>query len=113
MTTPTLFDTHPTTDGTGRTFGTPKSHRNDPSTSSDAAKRAEQSGATAQHRRMILESLRASPRAMTGKEIAAACGLGQVQVMRRVCELRRAGLITSTTRPGKPEQVHELTTIEG
>jgi predicted Rossmann fold nucleotide-binding protein DprA/Smf involved in DNA uptake len=61
--------------------------RTDPPTSHAAAARAPVS----EHGRRILEAIAAEPAGQSG--IAARTGLSVAQVSKRLCELRRAGLI--------------------
>jgi len=61
--------------------------RTDPPTSHAAAKRAPVS----EHGRRILEALAAGPAGQSG--IAERTGLSVAQVSKRLCELRRGGLV--------------------
>lgn len=83
----------------------------DPQTSKAAATAAR--GLAAEHRRAILEVMRAGGD-WTATEIAARCGLSAVQVCRRFAELRDDGLILETlnTRPtasGRASQCYQAT----
>jgi predicted Rossmann fold nucleotide-binding protein DprA/Smf involved in DNA uptake len=65
----------------------PLARRTDPETSHEAARRAPSS----EHRRLIVESLDRGPAGQT--EIARRTGLTVAQVSKRLCELRRDGVI--------------------
>lgn len=85
--------------------------RDDPSTSMVAA---EQAGPlAAEHKELILGLLMSFRRPMGGTEIGARLGLTQVQVCRRLPELKRAGLIRvaegeGRTPAGRPERLWEV-----
>ena len=67
----------------------------DPDTSHDAADLMNRTGATSRHARFIVTALtRYGP--LTGKEIADQTTLTQIQIMRRMSELRDAGLVEDT-----------------
>jgi hypothetical protein len=65
----------------------PRARSTDPATSHEAARRVPSS----EHRRLILESLDGGPAGQS--EISRRTGLTVAQVSKRLCELRRAGLI--------------------
>lgn len=70
----------------------PRSRRDDPSTSHDAAQHA--GVFVTQHHRAILQAMRAAGRPMAAKEIADAVGWPSHHAAnRRTAELERAGLI--------------------
>jgi hypothetical protein len=73
----------------GPLFSQPTARATDPKTSHDAAKRA--SGSAGQHRAAIVEALGLGPAGQT--EIARRTGLTVAAVSKRLCELRRAGVI--------------------
>lgn len=73
-----------------------RARRTDPSTSGEAAHRMNRSGAAAAHVQKILDAL-AERNGQTGKEIAVATGLTQVQVMRRTKAMEDEGLLLRGT----------------
>jgi len=85
----------------------PRARRGDPVTSHISARMAE--GMVTGHDRQVMDALLGELRSTggTGHEIAAATGLNNVQVMRRIKPLRDGGLVEETedTRPspsGRP-----------
>jgi predicted ArsR family transcriptional regulator len=81
----------------GRTlFDAPRARIDDAHTSHAAA--ASMVGAAGEHRRLILDALRAAPTPLSAEEIAGRVGLTGVQVARRLAELRRAGAIAAGER---------------
>lgn len=91
-----------------------RSRRDDPDTSKDAARRAH--GLAGEHARLILDVLRARRARckppLTPHEIASLCGLGSVQVSRRLAELEANGLIVvagiGTTPSGRTARTWQL-----
>jgi predicted Rossmann fold nucleotide-binding protein DprA/Smf involved in DNA uptake len=65
----------------------PRARRSDPATSHEAARRVP----AGEHRRLILDALDGG--AAGQSEIARRTGLTVAQVSKRLCELRRAGVI--------------------
>lgn len=79
--------------------------RTDPRTSHEAARRVP----AGEHRRAILAALDAGPAGQT--EIAGRTGLTVAQVSKRLCELRRGGLIetcgTAISGSGGKESMYQ------
>ena len=103
MTTPSWITPPP---DFGPLFTQPTARATDPKTSHDAAKRA--SGSAGQHRAAIVEALGLGPAGQT--EIARRTGLTVAAVSKRLCELRRAGVIERTGRTvGSGEGEYQIT----
>jgi hypothetical protein len=77
----------------------PRARRTDPATSHEAAALA--GGVAADHCQRILDVLSESPVFLGATEIAALCSLTQVQVCRRLPELRALGLVRRGPNRGK------------
>lgn len=73
----------------------PLFRRTDPATSKAAGRAARESGLVGRHEQLILAALELGPG--TKDEIAARTGeLSEQQVARRMCGLKRAGLVQDT-----------------
>ena len=80
-------------DGGQDIYGYPIARRTDPATSHEAAARHGGSGRSTTHAEIVLTYLRQHRDGATGHEIAAATGLDQVEVVRRLGDLQRAGRV--------------------
>lgn len=69
-----------------------------PQTSTIARERFESSGKRTLHHEIILKTLELCPYPLTAYGIAKRCTLSYVQVDRRLCELRRMGMIKITEK---------------
>ncbi|GJL53947.1 MAG: hypothetical protein NPIRA02_10790 [Nitrospirales bacterium] len=74
-------------------------HASDPQTSHDAAKEAK--AIRGEHQKLILRVMHRCTNGMTFEDIASCASLDYHQVGRRVCELRRAGLVRDSGRKRK------------
>lgn len=88
-----------------------RARRGDPDTSHAAA--AASHGLAAEHRLLIVQSLRDAGRDLAAHEIAGLCGLSSVQVSRRLRELVDDGeiVVTPNTKPtpaGRPSHTYEV-----
>jgi len=90
-----LFDVEPETK-TPSTIDT-LTHRGDPETSREAARKLMAAGKLGLHRQIVLDGVKCCPGG-THSEIAAGTPLDWLQVARRLSELERAGLV----RKGEP-----------
>lgn len=85
--------------------------RDDPWTSHQAARSA--ALCASEHRQRVLDTVKTADRPLGGTEIAALCGLTQVQVCRRLPELLREGLLRiapglGETASGRHERLWEV-----
>ncbi len=71
-------------------------HRNDPATSHEAAESAREMAA--RHRAIVLEVVRRAGVPLSAEEISALCELDRLQVMKRVSDLKGAGVLRVAER---------------
>lgn len=89
-----LFPTRPTV---SKPQTLARSRATDPSSSQDAARAMNESGAAASHAEIVLAALKAHPKS-TYRELSSYLpGLEPAETQRRLDGLRRAGLATTTT----------------
>jgi hypothetical protein len=68
------------------------SHATDPATSSEAIARLDASGERQRHADIVLAAVRSHP-GSTAPELAAACGLEEYQVRRRLTDLKNVARV--------------------
>lgn len=73
-------------------YGYPLARKSDPASSHQAAAEHRCSGRAVTHAEIVLRAVTESP-GCTGHELAAATGLDQVEVIRRLGDLQRAGRV--------------------
>lgn len=76
-----------------------RARKSDPATSKEAGRKA--AAFAKGHKHTILTVLKAYGD-LTGKEIASHCTLSHVAVMRRLCELRRDGVVDGVVNGSRP-----------